>query len=129
MTGDYSEGRATAEYLLYLNAGEESPLWDLTSGAENYFHDDYVTIHPALPRELVAATLLQALEYGDVVLYDADDPEKAEIPREEAIRVTNNPAYYTFETAPAMICVCVTDTGEARWRTMKSPEFERRPRD
>jgi hypothetical protein len=120
---------AVTEYLLYLNASEESPLWELASGAWNYFDDDFVTIHPALSRDVVADALLLAIERGDMTLYDIDDAEKASLAQGEAIRVIRDPAYYVHDTAPATICVCLTDAGEKRWSTIKAPEFERRPRN
>jgi len=130
---------AQIEWRVYQEAVENSPLWGLTyGGVDGRFDEGFVIVYPPLTRAEITPFLLAALERGDVGLYDDDGvPERdgerdasdpGHLPRDRALKVIADPAYWNHETAPANIWLVITDAGLEQWRTMPMPEFERRPR-
>jgi hypothetical protein len=122
-----------AEFRVYDAAYEEAPIWELTWEGLDHTSKEEVIVHPALPREDAASALLAALERGDVMLYETVFSAKATLGRhdleiDQAVKVIGDPDYWMPESAPAMICLFITDAGEKRAQTMKRPELERRPR-
>ena len=132
MAEDDSQETTPVEFRVYQEAHEESFLWEILASGEDHRFGD-VLIYQALSRDDVTPTLLAALGQGDMSLYIMDfsaneSSEYPEIARDEAVRIVQDPTYWDWKTAPAKVCLRISDSGEERFRTMEMPEFERRPK-
>ena len=132
MPEDQSPEATEAEFLVYEGAWEECALWELTWPVEGHREEGRVVVRRPYSRDELAPALLAALERGDVSLYEHvfkdGRGKKRDLTHDEALEVIHDAAYWALQTAPMRISLYITDAGEERNYTMKTPEFERRPK-
>jgi hypothetical protein len=102
-----------AAWRVLTSAQEEDVLWQLPSEVQNWSQGELIGVDPAITRGEIEEALTEAIEAGQIELYNISDPKGPALSRSDALAAIRDERFWDDHSgADRSFALVLTDEGE-----------------